>query len=72
LKAFATINNDPYCKPHYMELFKSKGNYGVFSGEEKGGTGYTGAGFVGLDNMARQNAGKAAQKKDSAAEGTEG
>jgi hypothetical protein len=31
LGGFATINADPYCKPHYMELFKSKGNYAVFS-----------------------------------------
>eukprot|EP01090_Pellita_catalonica_P016778 TRINITY_DN490_c0_g1_i1.p1 TRINITY_DN490_c0_g1~~TRINITY_DN490_c0_g1_i1.p1 ORF type:complete len:172 (+),score=32.52 TRINITY_DN490_c0_g1_i1:43-558(+) len=51
LKAFATINNDPYCKPHYMELFKSKGNYGVFSGGEKGGTGYTGQGFTGVSSI---------------------
>ena len=27
LKGFATIAGDPYCKPHYMETFKSKGNY---------------------------------------------
>jgi len=30
LKAFAVINAEPYCKPHYMEIFKSKGNYAAF------------------------------------------
>jgi len=27
LKGFATIENEPYCKPHYLELFKTKGTY---------------------------------------------
>eukprot|EP01089_Gocevia_fonbrunei_P017823 TRINITY_DN589_c0_g1_i4.p1 TRINITY_DN589_c0_g1~~TRINITY_DN589_c0_g1_i4.p1 ORF type:complete len:546 (+),score=167.63 TRINITY_DN589_c0_g1_i4:135-1772(+) len=65
LKGFATINNDPYCKPHYMELFKSKGNYAVFSGEEKGGTTYTGMGFVGVDVMQRANKEDAKAKEES-------
>jgi len=50
LKTFATIANEPYCKPHYMEIFKSKGNYGVFTGEEKGGTTFTGQ-FSGVNNV---------------------
>jgi len=33
LKGFATINNEPYCKPHYLELFKSKGSYKGITGE---------------------------------------
>jgi len=33
LKGFATINNDPYCKPHYLELFKNKGSYKGITGE---------------------------------------
>jgi len=33
LKGFATINNEPYCKPHYLELFKSKGTYKGITGE---------------------------------------
>jgi len=66
LKGFATINNDPYCKPHYMELFKSKGNYGVFSGDEKGGTTYTGMGFVGVDVMQRDIKKEAAKQEDAA------
>jgi hypothetical protein len=54
LKAFATINNEPYCKPHYMELFKAKGNYAGFGDENaKGGTGYTGAAFAGVTAVSR-------------------
>jgi len=34
MKAFAAIEGDPYCKPHFMQLFKSKGNYKVFGGTE--------------------------------------
>jgi len=34
LKGFATINNDPYCKPHYLELFKNKGSYKGITGED--------------------------------------
>jgi len=36
LKGFATIENEPYCKPHYLSLFKSKGNYGAITGEGEG------------------------------------
>jgi hypothetical protein len=32
LKGFAMIDGDPYCKPHYLEIFKSKGNYSTFAG----------------------------------------
>jgi hypothetical protein len=32
LKGFATIEGNPYCKPHYMEIFKTKGTYNAFSG----------------------------------------
>jgi len=31
LKGFAAIEGEPYCKPHYLEIFKSKGNYSSFS-----------------------------------------
>jgi len=43
LKGFATINNEPYCKPHYLELFKSKGNYKGITGEggESGSSSFT-------------------------------
>jgi len=35
MKTFAAIAGDPYCKAHYMELFKSSGgSYGSFTGEE--------------------------------------
>jgi len=30
LKGFAAIEGEPYCKPHYMEIFKSKGTYKAF------------------------------------------
>jgi len=33
LKGFATINDEPYCKPHFMELFKNKGTYKGITGE---------------------------------------
>jgi len=36
LKGFAMIDGDPYCKPHYLEIFKSKGNYSTFSGSNEG------------------------------------
>ena len=54
LKAFAAINDDPYCKPHYMKLFHSKGNYDAFGGEgalARSGTGYTGMGFSGVGKV---------------------
>jgi len=31
LKGFAVIDMDPYCKPHYLEIFKTKGSYTTFS-----------------------------------------
>ena len=53
LKAFATINDDPYCKPHYMKLFHSKGNYEAFGNENaKSGTTYTGTAFKGVSAVA--------------------
>jgi len=33
LKGFAAIEGEPYCKPHYLELFKSKGSYKGITGE---------------------------------------
>jgi len=36
LKGFATIDGEPYCKPHYLSLFKSKGNYGAITGDGEG------------------------------------
>jgi len=32
LKGFSAIEGEPYCKPHYLELFKTKGNYAAISG----------------------------------------
>jgi len=36
LKGFATIDGEPYCKPHYLSLFKSKGNYAAITGDNEG------------------------------------
>jgi len=36
LKGFATIDGEPYCKPHYLSLFKSKGNYSAITGGAEG------------------------------------
>jgi len=36
LKGFSAIGGEPYCKPHYLSLFKTKGNYGAISGENEG------------------------------------
>jgi len=30
MKGFAAIEGDPYCKPHFLELFKQKGSYATF------------------------------------------
>jgi len=30
MKNFAAIEGDPYCKPHFIELFKQKGSYATF------------------------------------------
>jgi hypothetical protein len=40
LKGFATIDGEPYCKPHYLEIFKSKGTYKAFSGKEGASTSF--------------------------------
>jgi hypothetical protein len=31
LKGFAVIDMEPYCKPHYLEIFKTKGSYQTFA-----------------------------------------
>jgi len=31
LKGFAVIDSEPYCKPHYLEIFKTKGSYNTFA-----------------------------------------
>jgi len=36
LKGYATIAGEPYCKPHYLSLFKSKGNYAGITGSGEG------------------------------------
>jgi hypothetical protein len=38
LKGFATIGDEPYCKPHYQQLFKQKGNYEALSGGSNEGS----------------------------------
>jgi len=35
LKGFSAIEGEPYCKPHYLELFKTKGNYAAISGSDE-------------------------------------
>jgi len=68
LKAFAVINAEPYCKPHYMEIFKSKGNYAAFGDSDaKGGTGYTGMGFIGVSSDAQKKAKEEEEKRKAAA-----
>jgi len=49
LKGFAMIDGDPYCKPHYLEIFKSKGNYATFKeGDEQKSSSYNASkGFKG-------------------------
>jgi len=52
IKGFAAIEGEPYCKPHYLELFKSKGNYAAISGGSSGTSGYnSSAGFKGMDQV---------------------
>eukprot|EP01103_Thecamoeba_quadrilineata_P020131 TRINITY_DN8486_c0_g1_i1.p1 TRINITY_DN8486_c0_g1~~TRINITY_DN8486_c0_g1_i1.p1 ORF type:complete len:291 (-),score=44.43 TRINITY_DN8486_c0_g1_i1:78-950(-) len=52
LKGFAAIDGEPYCKPHYLELFKSKGNYGGITGKSSGSSGYnSSAGFKGMTQV---------------------
>jgi len=41
LKGFATIGNEPYCKPHYQQLFKTKGNYDAIAGANEGSSSFT-------------------------------
>jgi len=57
LKGFAAINDEPYCKPHYMKLFHSKGNYAGFGGdasEVRGGTGFSPLAFSGVNRVLNQ------------------
>jgi hypothetical protein len=50
LKGFAAIEGEPYCKPHYLELFKSKGTYAGITGGNSGASGYnSSAGFKGMN-----------------------
>jgi len=35
LKGFSAIEGEPYCKPHYLELFKTKGNYAAITGSDE-------------------------------------
>jgi len=52
IKGFAAIDGEPYCKPHYLELFKSKGNYAGITGGSSGSSGYnSSAGFKGMGNV---------------------
>jgi len=52
IKGFAAIDGEPYCKPHYLELFKSKGNYSGITGGSSGTSGYnSSAGFKGMSNV---------------------
>jgi len=56
LKGFATIDSQPYCKPHYLELFKSKGTYKVFSGDTGASSSYNAsAGFKGIEHVANKS-----------------
>jgi hypothetical protein len=48
LKGFATIDSDPYCKPHYMEIFKTKGTYKAFSNKEGASTSFNPGTFKGV------------------------
>jgi hypothetical protein len=52
LKGFAAIEGEPYCKPHYLELFKSKGNYSGITGGSSGTSGFnSSAGFKGMNDV---------------------
>jgi len=50
LKGFATIDSDAYCKPHYLEIFKSKGTYKAFSSQDSDApsSNYNPLGFKGV------------------------
>ena len=58
---FAAIKGKLYCKPHFKQLFKEKGNYSESFGEEKLAT-YSGGG------PASQTAAEVEKKNDAAAE----
>jgi len=51
LKSFATIDGKPYCKPHYLSLFKSKGSYKVFGDEAEGASSSFSGGFKGVEQV---------------------
>jgi len=48
LKGFATIDSDAYCKPHYLEIFKSKGTYKAFSSSPDSSSSFNPMGFKGV------------------------
>jgi len=50
LKGFATIENEPYCKPHYLSLFKSKGNYAGITGSGEGKSSSFNVSFKGVQS----------------------
>jgi len=61
LKSFAAIEGEPYCKPHYLSLFKSKGTYSAITGgsANKSSSFNASAGFKGMSeviNVGRTNA----------------
>jgi hypothetical protein len=67
LKGFATIDGNPYCKPHYLELFKSKGNYKVFSGDSNVSSSYNAsAGFKGIDKLSGSDSPKGSSNSSPA------
>jgi len=72
LKGFATIDGNPYCKPHYLELFKSKGNYKVFSGDSNQSSSYNAsAGFKGIDTLKKgSDSGASSPKSPSSHSGS--
>jgi hypothetical protein len=53
LKSFAAIEGDPYCKPHYLNIFKSKGNYNSFKEGDNGSgsSSFNTSGFKGMDQL---------------------
>jgi len=71
LKGFATIDGNPYCKPHYLELFKSKGNYKVFSGDKDQSSSYNAsAGFKGIDSLKKGSDSGSSSPKSSSSSST--
>eukprot|EP01103_Thecamoeba_quadrilineata_P002197 TRINITY_DN12191_c0_g1_i1.p1 TRINITY_DN12191_c0_g1~~TRINITY_DN12191_c0_g1_i1.p1 ORF type:complete len:321 (-),score=41.97 TRINITY_DN12191_c0_g1_i1:141-974(-) len=54
LKSFSAIEGEPYCKPHYMALFKSKGTYAAITGAggaNKSSSYNASAGFRGMTEV---------------------